>query len=84
MVLSGSLGTPRGWAADTPTPAAAEAVIDQQLHEEAAEGMTDDDRSLVETTDELLVVVDDLADRDRLERRRVGADRFDISFQARP
>ena len=39
---------------------------------------------LVEPSDELLVVVDDLADRDRLERGRVGANRFDVTFQSRP
>jgi hypothetical protein len=46
----------------------AQAAIEQELREQAAEGMADDDRGTVEPTDDLLVVGDDVPDVEVSER----------------
>ena len=51
----------------------AQAAIDQQLREQPAKGMADDDRWLVELANDLVVVVDDVRDAEVSERRRISA-----------
>src|SRR5205809_217133 len=56
----------------------ADAPVEQDLREQPAERVADQDRRLrfVEVKDEPLVVIDDLVDAQALERRWVGADRL--------
>ena len=51
----------------------ADTAVDEQLHEQPAERVAHDDRGSVQPSDEPLVVVDDLRDRQAGERRRVGS-----------
>ena len=51
----------------------AETAVEQELREEAAEGMADDDRGLIEASDDLVVMIDNVRDSDPSERRRISA-----------
>src|SRR5256886_1434763 len=57
---------------------APEAAVEQQLDEEAAVGVADQDRRLVEPPDELLVVIDDLGHAEALDRVCLLAELLDI------
>src|ERR1700730_5225437 len=46
--------------------------------------MAHQDRLAVELANDAIVVIDDRLELETLERRRIFADRFDLSFQARP
>jgi len=51
----------------------AKAAIGQELREQPAEGVADDDRRPVESADDLVVVVDDICDAEVSERRGISA-----------
>src|SRR4029434_1135520 len=61
-----------------------EPAVEEQLDEESAVRVADEDRGLVEGRTDLFVVVDDLADAEAGQRRRVGPDGFDRPVLARP
>src|SRR6185436_17728886 len=64
----------------------AQPTIEQDLREQPAERVPDEDRRLgiVEGAHQLLVVIDDLADAEALERRWVSPNRLDRAVLARP
>ena len=63
---------------------AAEAAVEQQLDDQAAEGVADQHRRLVELADQRLVVVDDLAQAEARELVGVVAQLLDVAVLARP
>ena len=58
-VESGSFSMPLGAGGSERGACRAEAAVEQQLREQAAEGVADDDRCPVERADDPVVVVDD-------------------------
>ena len=63
---------------------AAEAAVEQQLHDQAAERVADQHGRLVERPDQRLVVVDDLVQAEPGELVAVGAELLDVAVLARP
>jgi hypothetical protein len=62
----------------------AQPAVEQQLDEQTAERMADEDRGLVERADDLYVVLDDLGDPETDERGWIAADLADRPVLARP
>jgi hypothetical protein len=57
-------------------------MVEQDLGQDAAEGMSHDDRWLIEIADDALVMLDDAGDGQRLDRRGVCAQRLDLDLEA--
>ena len=65
-------------------PGETEAAVEQQLDDQAAERVPDQDGRLVECTDLLLVVVDDLLEAEALDLFGVLSQRGDVAVLTRP
>src|SRR5207247_1637933 len=65
-------------------PRAPEAAVEQQLDEEAAVGVADQDRRLVEPANQLLVVIDDLGHAEALDLLRLLAELLDVAVLPGP
>ncbi len=61
-----------------------EAAIQENLGNQPTEGMPNDQWWAVQTTNDLLVVVDDRADSQRRDRRRVTPKLLDVAIHSRP
>nr|BFE71811.1 hypothetical protein GCM10020092_051120 [Actinoplanes digitatis] len=80
--VSGTTRTPSVGAEFIATPSRAEAVVEQDLGEGAADRVADDDRRGVEAADDLLVVGDDLRNGQVEDRCRVGVERLHLHLEA--
>ena len=63
---------------------ASESAVEQELDDQAAEGVADQHRRLLERTDLLLVVVDDLRDAETFELVCLRSQLLDVALLARP
>ena len=61
-----------------------ETAVGQELRDEAAERVADDDRRLVEAADDPVVVVDDVGDREPFQRRRISAELLGLCVEPGP
>jgi len=72
------------WGRVDGDPGRPEPAVDEELDEEPAEGVANEDRRLVERADDALVVVDDLAQPEAGDRLLVLAKLLDVPFLPRP
>src|SRR5215204_3955799 len=75
---------PLGRRRAEPNACPPETAVEEQLDDEAAEGVADEHGRLVERADLLLVVVDDLGDAEPLELVRLRSQLLDVPLLARP
>ena len=57
-------------------------MVEEDLDDQAAEGVAHEDRRLVELSDDVLVTLDDGWNGQRLDRAGIGVERLDLALEA--